>query len=455
MSTRYSTPEMAELWSEEAKFASWLEVEKAVATVQGEMGIIPKEAAKEIQKASFKVKEIERFEKITNHDVIAFTRSVAKSIGRWGRFVHFGLTSYDVVDTALALRCRRAWEIVLAALDELRRTVAHLALEHQDTPMMGRTHGVHAEPITFGLKCLSWLAEIERGIERAHREKEAISYGKISGVVGAYTILPPDVEKRVLKRLGLKVEPVSTQVIPRDRHASTILALTLIAAGLERIATEIRNLQRTEIGEVREPFGKGQAGSSAMPHKKNPIVCERVCSLARVLRGYALVALENIALWHERDLTNSAAERITIPECFTLIHYCLRQMNKVLGGLVVDSEKMKKNLLLSGETFYSQSLLSALVEKGMSRTRAYRLVQRLAFEATEQRERFTERARANKQVQRILTPKELDRVFDIRKLLKNVKAVYRRLGLLPGKIGEKKGSKLKLGRAGGSRYGFN
>ncbi len=439
MSLRYTTPEMAQLWSEEAKFGSWLEVEKAVATVQAEMGIIPKEAARAIQRASFKVKEIERFEKITNHDVIAFTRSVARTIGEWGRFVHYGLTSYDVVDTALALRCVRAWEVVITALEELKATVVRLVIEYQDTPMIGRTHGVHAEPITFGLKCLSWLAEVVRGIERARRAKEDIGHGKISGVVGAYTILPPEVERAVLKRLGLKVEPVSTQVIPRDRHAATLLTIALIAGGLERIATEIRNLQRTEIGELGEPFGKGQAGSSAMPHKKNPIVCERVCSLVRVIRGYALVSLENIALWHERDLTNSAAERIVIPEGFILLHYCLRHMNKVLAGLVVDKEKMKRNLLLSGETFYSQSLLSALVEKGMSRTRAYRLVQKLAFEATARGERFPERARQNRQVQRLLSPKELNRVFDIKQLLKNVKAVYRRVGLLPGRVAKSQG----------------
>ncbi|MGQ9678945.1 MAG: adenylosuccinate lyase [bacterium] len=439
MISRYTTPEMSELWSEEAKFLSWLKVEKTVAAVQGEMGIIPKTAARKIQGAGFKLEEIERFEKITNHDVIAFTRSVAQSVGREGRFVHYGLTSYDVVDTALALRCRRGWEIIQSGLEELRVVVACLALKHQDTPMIGRTHGVHAEPITFGLKCLSWLAEIERGIERVHRAKDEISYGKISGVVGAYTILPPAVERLVLKRLGLKVEPVSTQVIPRDRHASTVFALALVAGCLERVATEIRNLQRTEIGEVREPFGEAQAGSSAMPHKKNPIVCERVCSLVRVIRGYAVVALENIPLWHERDLTNSAAERIIIPGSFTLLHYCLREMNRVLSGLVVDEERMRKNLLSTGGIFYSQSLLSALVEKGMSRTQAYRLVQRLAFEATNRGERFADRARQTHQVQKLLSEDELDRVFDINRLLRNVKAVYRRTALLPKRIKKGRG----------------
>lgn len=437
MSLRYLTPEMAELWSEESKFSSWLEVEKAVAKVQGELGIIPKEAAQEIQRASFQIKEIERFEKVTNHDVIAFTQSVAKSIGSWGRFVHYGLTSYDVVDTALALRCRRGWEIIEMALVDLRTTVAQLARRYRETPMIGRTHGIHAEPITFGLKCLSWLAEIERGIERVHQAKEEISYGKISGVVGAYTTLSPVVEKLVFKRLGLKVEPVATQVIPRDRHASTILTQALVAGCVERIATEIRNLHRTEIGEVQEPFGKTQAGSSAMPHKKNPVICERLCSLVRVIRSYAVVALENIPLWHERDLTNSAAERITIPEGFTLLHYCLREINKTLLGLVVDEERMRRNLLFSGETFYSQSLLSALVEKGMNRTQAYRLVQKLAFEAMNRGERFPNRARQSRQVQRLLSSEELDQVFDIQRLLKNVKAIYRRVALLPKEKGKR------------------
>ncbi len=429
MSSRYQTPEMAELWSEEAKFASWLEVEKAVAKVEGELGIIPQDAAAKIQDASFKLSEIERFEKQTNHDVIAFTKSVARSVGAAGRFVHYGLTSYDVVDTALALRLQRAWRLIDAELRALSRTVARLARKYRRTPMMGRTHGVHAEPITFGLKCLSWWSEIERNRQRVERARDETAYGKISGVVGAYTQLAPVVEKRVLRILRLKPEPVSTQVVPRDRHAFALGVLALIAANLERIATEIRNLQRTEIGELGEPFGRTQAGSSAMPHKKNPIICERVCSLARVVRSYVIVALENINLWHERDLTNSAAERIIIPESFTLIHYCLRQMNKVLAGLVVNTERMRENLYASGATFFSQALLLALVEKGMSRSRAYRLVQKLAFTATAGKKPFPELARNSPAVRKLLSEEELRRVFDVEKLLKNVRLIYQRLGL--------------------------
>ncbi len=428
MSVRYSTPEMARLWSEEAKFSSWLKVEKAVALVQAELGIIPKSAGLAIQNASFDLKEIEEFEKETNHDVIAFTKSVAKSVGEAGRFVHFGLTSYDVVDTALALRCQEGLRLIEAALKELNETARELAKRYRETPMMGRTHGVHAEPITFGLKCLSWVSEIERGIERVKVAFQEISYGKISGVVGAYTQLSPEVEKMVLAALGLMVEPVSTQVVPRDRHAFMLLVLGLIATALERIATEIRNLQRTEIGEVSEPFGRTQAGSSAMPHKKNPIICERVCSLARVIRGYALVAYENIPLWHERDLTNSAGERIIIPECFTLLHYCLRQLNRVLSGLVVNTEKMAKNLQLSYETFFSQPLLLALVAKGMERNTAYQLVQSLAFTAMSSNTNLSELARLNPEVKARLSPEELDQVFEIKSFLKNIDAVYKRMG---------------------------
>lgn len=427
MTSRYLTPEMAQLWSEEAKFQTWLLVEKAVAKVEGELGIIPKPAAEKIQQATFKISEIERFEKETNHDVIAFTRSVAKSAGEAGKYVHYGLTSYDVVDTALAIRCVQALDIIHTALLELQKTTADLARRYHWTPMIGRTHGVHAEPITFGLKCLSWLAEINRGIERVKLARAEIGYGKISGTVGAYTQLSPDVEKKVLKLLNLKVEPVSTQVIPRDRHAFLLSVLALIATGLERIGTEIRNLQRTEIGEVSEPFGKSQAGSSAMPHKKNPIICERVCSLARVIRSYAFASYENIPLWHERDLTNSAAERIIIPEAFTLLHYCLRQMNKVLTGLVVRPEQMEKNLKISGETFFSQALLLALVNKGMNRTRAYRLVQKLSFEAISSGTTLSRLARNDRTVQRHLSPYELEAVFQLRNLVQHVDAVYRRV----------------------------
>jgi adenylosuccinate lyase len=429
MTTRYETPEMAALWNEEAKFRSWLLVEKTVAAVEGKLGIIPKAAARAIQRASFKLHEIERFEKETNHDVIAFTRSVAKSIGRAGTYVHYGLTSYDVVDTALSLRCGSALAIIESGLGDLRVETARLALEHKHTPMMGRTHGVHAEPITFGLKCLSWYAELGRCIQGIRAAADEIRYGKISGVVGAYTQLGPEVETRTLKALCLKTEPVSTQVIPRDRHALMLCILALVATGLERIATEIRNLQRTEIGELAEPFGRGQRGSSAMPHKKNPIICERVCSLARVIRSYSLVGMENMPLWHERDLTNSASERIAIPDSFTFLHYIIRKLRGVLSGLVVRPGRMLRNLETSGQTFFSQAVMLELVSAGMDKDRAYKLVQELAFACQTDGASLPDACRKHPEVGMCLDRRALDRAFNLKRLLRNVDAVYRRVGL--------------------------
>ena len=433
MTTRYDTPEMAALWNEEAKFRSWLLVEKTVASVEAELGIIPKPAAHAIQRASFKLREIDEFEKVTNHDVIAFTRSVAKSVGAAGKYVHYGLTSYDVVDTALSLRCISAFEIVRAAMGDLRLETARLALEYKRTPMMGRTHGVHAEPITFGLKCLSWFEETNRNIRRLATAADEMRHGKISGVVGGYTQMEPDIEAKVLSRLNLKPEPVSTQVIPRDRHALMLDALALTATGLERIATEIRNLQRTEIGEVGEPFAKGQRGSSAMPHKKNPITCERITSLARLVRAYAQVALDNVCLWHERDLSNSANERIIIPEAFTLTHYMIRKMTGVLAGLVVRPDRMLANIESSGQTFFSQAVMLELVRAGMDKDRAYKLVQELAFACQTEGSSLPELCETNPEISKLLDRRAMGRAFDLKRLLRNVDAVYRRVGLAGGK----------------------
>lgn len=433
MTTRYDTPEMAALWNEEAKFRSWLLVEKTVALVQAERGIIPKPAARAIQRATFKIKEIDEFEKTTNHDVIAFTRSVAKSVGASGKYVHYGLTSYDVVDTALSLRCISAFEITEAALGGLRLETARLALEYKRTPMMGRTHGVHAEPITFGLKCLSWFEETKRNIRRLAAAADDMRYGKISGVVGGYTQLGPDVEARVLSRLSLKPEPVSTQVIPRDRHAAMLSTLALVATGLERIATEIRNLQRTEIGELAEPFSKGQRGSSAMPHKKNPITCERITSLARLVRAYAQVALDNVCLWHERDLSNSANERIIIPEAFTITHYMIRKLTGVLAGLVVRPDRMLQNLESSGQTFFSQAVMLELVRAGMDKDRAYKLVQELAFTCQVDGTSLPKLCENHPEIMKLLDRRALGRAFDLKRLLRNIDAVYRRVGLAGGK----------------------
>ncbi|MFO7676577.1 MAG: adenylosuccinate lyase [bacterium] len=436
MITRYTLPEMAGLWSEEAKFLSWLLVEKAVARAEAAMGLIPKSAARAIGRATFSISEIERFEKETNHDVIAFTRSVAKSVGPAGKYVHYGLTSYDVVDTALSLRCISALEIIEGALGRLRLQCARLALEHKHTPMIGRTHGVHAEPITFGLKALSWFEESCRNIDRLRSAIAEMHHGKISGVVGSYTQVGPGLEARVLRALGLKPEPVSTQVIPRDRHAYMLAVLGLIAAGLERIAVEVRNLQRTEIGELAEPFGSRQRGSSAMPHKKNPIICERVTSLSRVVRGWVATGYENVPLWHERDLSNSANERIVIPGATVIVHYITCKLTDVLAGLVVNTDRMAANLELTGGTYFSQGLLLALVKAGMSRDDGYRLAQRLSFESRESGRPLAELARADVEVAARLDRRELGRVFDLRRLLRHVDAIYRRAGLClhrPGK----------------------
>jgi adenylosuccinate lyase len=430
MIKRYTTPEMGALWNEESKFNSWLLVEKAVAQVQAELGIIPKTAGRAIQRATFRISEIDRFEKQTNHDVIAFTRSVGQSVGRNGKYVHFGLTSYDVVDTALSLRCISALEIIESALRDIRVECARLALTYKHTPMIGRTHGVHAEPMTFGLKALSWYTETCRNIDRIQSAIAEMHHGKISGTVGAYTQLAPRVEARVLKRLGLKPEPVSTQVIPRDRHAYMLSVLALTATGLERITIEIRNLQRTEIGELAEPFGSKQRGSSAMPHKKNPIICERVTGLARVVRSYAQVGLDNIPLWHERDLSNSSSERIVIPDATILLHYLIRKLHGVLSGLVVDAGRMAENLEASGGIFYSQGLLLALVKAGTDRDEAYRLVQQLSFSAREAGIPFPELAKQDRTVAATLDRGALSRVFSLDRLIRHVDAVYRRVGLV-------------------------
>mgnify|MGYP000107443944 CR=1 FL=1 len=429
MITRYTLPEMAGFWSEEGKFNSWLLVERAVARAQAEMGLIPKSAARAIARATFRISEIERFEKETNHDVIAFTRSVAKSVGPAGKYVHYGLTSYDVVDTALSLRCISALEIIESALGRLRMQCARLALEHKHTPMIGRTHGVHAEPITFGLKALSWYEETCRNLDRLRSAIAEMHHGKVSGVVGSYTQLGPALEARVLRALGLKPEPVSTQVIPRDRHAYMLAVLGLIAAGFERIAVEIRNLQRTEIAELGEPFGSRQRGSSAMPHKKNPIICERITSLSRLVRGFVATGYENIPLWHERDLSNSANERIIIPSATVIVHYMTCKLHDVLAGLVVDSDRMAANLEAAGGAFHSQGLLLALVNTGMDRDSAYRLVQRLSFAARESDVGLPALARADKEVTDRLDKRALNRVFDLKRLLRHVDTIYRRTGL--------------------------
>ncbi len=427
MNFRYQTKEMDKIWKEENRFRYFLKVEKAIAATQAELGIIPKEAYQYIKKAKYKLKEVEEFEKITGHDVIAFVQSLEKSIPKYSEYIHFGLTSYDIVDTALALRCQETCCIILDSLANLKETIKELALRYKDTPMMGRTHGVHAEPITFGLKCLSWYTEIERGIKRIERAKKEISFGKISGAVGSFSQLSVAVEEKTLKRLGLEPEPVSTQVLPRDRIAELISVMAITATSLERITTEIRNLQRTEIGEVAEPFFAGQKGSSAMPHKKNPILCERICSLAKIIRAQIIPSLENIPLWHERDLTNSAAERIILPLTFNLLHYSILTLNKILKNLAVFPEKMKENIRESKEQFYSQTLLLYLIRKGLKRSYAYEMVQRLSFKAIEEEKDLSKVVKEDKEIKRYLKQKEIKEIFSLKNLLRNVDSIFKRV----------------------------
>lgn len=417
---------MSDLWSEQVKFKYWLLVEESVAWAQGKLGIIPETLAPKLHKATINVKEIETIETILQHDVIAFLKSIEKQLGKDAKFLHFGLTSYDIVDTALSLRCRKACEYIILTLNELALTIKKLAQKHRYTLMMGRTHGVSAQPISFGVKCLSWYQEILRNISRVQNCQKNLGFGKISGAVGVYTEINPKVESMALKRLGLKPEPVSTQVIPRDRHAELLNTLAIIASGLERIATEIRNLQRSEIGEVSEPFKAEQRGSSAMPHKKNPIVCERICSLARVVRSFAPVGMENIPLWHERDLTNSANERIIIPGAFSLIHYILLKTINVIKGLNIYPEKMKENIDKSKEQFFSQSLMMALINKGVSRDCAYKITQRLAFEAKEKDENLSKVVLENQKIKKLFQKKEIDNLFSWGKLRANVDIIFAR-----------------------------
>jgi adenylosuccinate lyase len=427
MNGRYSTSLMSQLWSEQTKFEYWLLVEQAIAETQGKLGIIPKTLYPKLKKAKIDVKAITEYEEIVQHDVIAFLKSIEKPLGKDAKFLHFGLTSYDIVDTALALRCLIGCDYIISALKDFAQATKQLAQKHKYTLMMGRTHGIHAQPITFGLKCLSWYQEIIRNILRLQTCQKNLGYGKISGAVGAYTEIDPRVEALALKRLGLKPEPVSTQVVPRDRYAELLNALAIIASGMERIATEIRNLQRSEISEVSEPFKQQQQGSSAMPHKKNPIVCERICSLARVVRSFAVVGLENISLWHERDLTNSANERIIIPGAFNLVHYMSLKLNSVIKGLKVYPDKMKENIDKSKEQHFSQSLMMALVKKGLSRDKAYKISQELSFKAKEKNEYLSKIVLQDYQLKNLFKEKELKELFSWNRLKTNIDFIFKRI----------------------------
>jgi adenylosuccinate lyase len=429
MIERYSRPEMKKIWSDETKFAKWLEVEIAVCEAWAELGAIPKEAIPEIKKARFDLNRYNEILKVTHHDVTAFLNTVAETIGEESRFIHLGLTSSDIMDTALSLQLIEAVDILARDVDELINVIRERAIEHKYTIMMGRTHGVHAEPITFGLKLAIWYEEMKRNAYRLAEAKKIISVGKISGAVGTYATVTPEVEEKACARLGIAAAPISNQVIQRDRHAQFLSALAILASSLEKFATEIRGLQRTETREAEEPFEKGQTGSSAMPHKRNPELCERTCGLARLVRGYALTAMENIALWHERDISHSSNERVTLPDSCLVLDYVMSIFTYVMKGLVVYPERMKENIEMSRGLVFSQRVLIALIDKGLSRQKAYEIVQRNSMKAWQEKLNLLDLLQSDPQATANLTQAEIQGIFDYGYYLKHVDKIFQRLGL--------------------------
>jgi adenylosuccinate lyase len=423
---------MAGVWSDESKLARWLDVELAALEAWAELGTVPPEAVAEIRARATppSPERVAELELETQHDVAAFVDTVAAEVGPAGRWVHHGLTSSDIVDTALSLQIRDAGALLLAGLQRALDAVVARAFRHKDDLCIGRTHSVHAEPTTFGLKLAGWAFELDRARQRLARALETMRVGKLSGAVGTYAATDPELERLACEHLGLEPEPVSTQIVQRDRHAELLAALALVAASLERFAVEIRHLARTEVGEVAEPFGKGQKGSSAMPHKRNPIVAERICGLARVVRANALVGLENVALWHERDISHSSAERVVIPDSFLALDYMLDRFAWLVEGLDVRPERMRRNLEGARGLFFSQRLLLALVESGLSRDEAYRLVQRHALRAHEEEQDFRELVRADEE---IVGRVDLDRIFELGWYTRHVDALFERLGELARK----------------------
>ena len=429
MIERYSRPQMKIIWSEESKFDKWLQVEVAVCETWAELGQIPKEAIPKIRAAHYNLERIAEILKITHHDMTAFLQSLSESIGEESRFIHLGLTSSDVMDTALSLQMKEASKLLAQDIAELITVLENRAIEHKQTIMIGRTHGVHAEPITFGLKLALWAQEMRRNAARLTEAEKAISVGKISGAVGTYATVPPEVEDRACIKLGLTSAPISSQIIQRDRHAQFVTTLAIIAGSLEKFATEIRSLQRTEILEAEEPFSAGQTGSSAMPHKRNPELCERVCGLARLLRGYALTSMENIALWHERDISHSSAERITLPDSCLVLDYVLSIFTSVMKGLQVYPENMNRNIELTQGLVFSQRVLIALIYKGLIRQKAYEIVQRNSMKAWKQKTSLLELLKSDTEVAAHLSERELESLFDYNYFIKHVDKIFQRLGL--------------------------
>lgn len=431
MLERYSRPEMQQIWSLQNQYQSWLEVEVLACQAWSKVGEVPEaDALKITENASFTTERVQELEKVTKHDVVAFTRAVSESLGAERKWVHFGLTSTDVVDTAQGYRLKQADDVLRADLNELLATIKQRALEYQDTVMIGRTHGVHAEPTTFGLVLATWYAELQRDIERFEHAAKGVEAGKISGAVGTFANVPMSIEAYVCEKLGLRAQNISTQVLPRDLHAEYISTIALIATSIERFALEIRHLQRTEVHEVEEHFAAGQKGSSAMPHKRNPIGSENLSGIARVLRGYQTPALEDVGLWHERDISHSSAERIILPDATTLLDYQLARFNRILTNLDVFPERMLQNMNLTHGLIFSQRVLLKLVEKGFSREEAYDLVQPKTAEAWDHGADFKTLLANDPKVMAKLTPADLDDAFDYHWHLKRVNEIFERLGLV-------------------------
>jgi adenylosuccinate lyase len=427
---RYTYPEMGKIWEEHNEFQKLLDVEIYACEAMAEIGQIPKEAVDVIKrKATFTVERIREIEKETNHDIIAFVSAVAEHVGEEAKYIHMGLTSSDVKDTALGIMMKEAAELIVADLHKLREAIRKQAAIHKYTPMIGRTHGIHAEPLTFGLKMALWLSEVDRSIERMQRAKEVVSVGKLSGAVGTYANTDPRIEEHVCKRAGLKRADVATQVIQRDRHAEYLTTIAVIGSSLDKFATELRNLQRTDIREVEEYFAKGQKGSSAMPHKRNPITNERIAGLARVLRGNALAALENVALWHERDITHSSVERVILPDSTILLDYMLRKFTNIMENLLVYPEAMLENMNKTDGLIYSQRILLAIVEKGVARDTAYRWVQRNAMAKWEEGKSFKAGILKDYDIRQYLSEEEINSLFEYKYFLRHVDMIMARFGL--------------------------
>ena len=439
MIERYSRPPMKRVWSDENKFAKWLEVEIAACQAWADLGVIPRAAVPKIKLARVNLKRMAEILKETHHDMTAFLNTVSESLGAESRFIHLGLTSSDVIDTALSLQLVEASELLTQDIKELTAVLAQKAIKYKYTPMMGRTHGVHAEPLSFGLKLALWVEEMNRNRQRLNEAMRAIAVGKISGAVGTYATLSPEVEEKTCARLGLAPAPVSSQILQRDRHAQFVTTLAIISGSLEKFATEIRGLQRTETREVEEPFEAGQTGSSAMPHKRNPELCERICGLARVVRGYALTSMENIALWHERDISHSSTERIILPGACFLLDYSMTLFTSVMKGLQVYPQRMKRNIELSKGLVFSQRVMLALIDKGLSRQKAYQLVQRNAMKSWKGNKNFLSLLKADPEVIASLPSAELEPLFDYQYYLRYVDEIFQRLGLTETQWQEKPG----------------